>query len=232
MNQKPTLLLADSQLLFWQKNNTSFLQQFFPAGFSGKAAYIGVANNDRPEFYQIFTAAMKIFPELECRQITRNFSSQEQQFLAEADLILLAGGDVLLGWQIMEQSGMAKMIVERYYKGAYLVGVSAGAIHLGLAFLNDRNALQNLSKCLPFVIDVHQEETNWQRLKQSLELLNNPYVLGIGIPLGAGVIYHSDHALEAVHKPAWLFRLKEGALERQLLLVNTSNSREKVRENG
>lgn len=218
MQQKPILLLADSQLLFWQEEGTHFLQFFLSDLTQGKAAYIGAANNDKPEFYQIFTSALSGFEHLECRHIKSDFSREDQHFLNEADLILLAGGDVHHGWQIMQETGMNQVIVNRYYQGAYLIGVSAGAIHCGLATLNGQGELVELLKCLPFVVDVHQDQENWTRLKTTIKAFNNPYIFGIGIPFGAGVVYHPDHSLEVLKKPAFLFEMKEGNIKSQMLL--------------
>ncbi len=229
MQTKPVLLLADSQLLFWKKDGNRFLQFFLSDLKQGKAAYIGAANNDRPEFYQLFTSALSDFKGLKCRHIKQDFSVDDQQFLEEADLILLAGGDVVRGWQVLEKTGMSKVIVDRYYQGAYLMGVSAGAIHCGLATLDEHGEQLDLLKCLPFVVDVHQEKENWHRLKAIIKRLNNPYVFGVGIPFGCGVIYHPDHSLEVVNKPALLFESKGGQIKKQMLLpadLKTENQRE------
>ncbi|WP_456406148.1 Type 1 glutamine amidotransferase-like domain-containing protein [Caldithrix abyssi] len=218
MKQKAALLLADSQLLFEQYGGQSFLKNYLAQISGGRAAYIGAANDDRPEFFQIFTAAMRGFSSVECRHIKKEFNETERDFLSQADIILLAGGDVLYGWKILEQTGMAAIIVERYYAGTYLIGVSAGAIHLGLAFPDQDDQLQPMLKCIPFVIDVHQQAENWSRLKQTLSLLKNPYVHGIGIPFGGGVLYHPNHSIEALNKPAWLFEQENERLKSQLLL--------------
>lgn len=218
MQLKPVLLLADSQLLFRRKGDVNFLQLFLSDLKKGKAAYIGAANNDRPEFYQIFTSALSGFEALECRHVKQEFTEEDQRFLNEANLILLAGGDLHRGWQIMKETGMSQFIINRYYKGAYLIGVSAGAVHCGLAALNEQGDLLELLKCLPFVVDVHQDQENWERLKKTIETFNNPYVFGLGIPLGCGVIYHPDHSLELLNKPAFLFEMKEGNIQGQMLL--------------
>jgi cyanophycinase-like exopeptidase len=41
---------------------------------------------------------------------------------------LLAGGDVLYGFTVIESSGMRETIVARHRAGAVLLGVSAGAM--------------------------------------------------------------------------------------------------------
>ncbi len=65
----------------------------------------------------------------------------ELEFLERADLILLAGGDPAAGWRALEASGAAAVIAERYRAGAILVGISAGAVQLGQAWLGEGGEL-------------------------------------------------------------------------------------------
>ena len=218
LEHKPILLLADSQNLFWQKDGNKFLAAFLNRKLPSTAVYIGAANDDQPEFFQLFQAAMLMIGIQHIWHVRKNFSQTDRQALEKADLILLGGGDVINGWKTIKMTGMAEIIVDRYYKGAYLMGVSAGSIHLGLMGFDDFfNTLETL-KLVPFVIDVHQEQKHWARIKRILQSLENQYVHGLGIPLGSGIIYHSDHTIEAIRKPAWLFEQSGGGLKQQLVL--------------
>ena len=96
------------------------------------AAYLGASNGDAPEYYSIFEAAMTGVGVHNCRMIPRSFTAEDQSFLNEADIILLAGGDVERGWNVFVESGMKEFIIRRFYEGAVLMGVSAGAAQLGL----------------------------------------------------------------------------------------------------
>src|SRR6185503_2298694 len=131
---KPIYLLADSQLLFLRTDGSLYLDSIRNAieAASPKAAYIGASNGDQPEFYSIFEAAMEGMEIHDCRMVSSRFSTEEASFLTTADLILLAGGDVIRGWRLFEQTGLKELIVKRYYEGALLIGVSAGAVQLGL----------------------------------------------------------------------------------------------------
>ena len=57
---KPIFLLADSQLLFWREEDVPFLERIRKAieeeqpGKVIRAAYVGAANGDAPEFYDLF----------------------------------------------------------------------------------------------------------------------------------------------------------------------------------
>ena len=218
MGLKPILLLADSQNLFWTSGETLFLKQLFGDKPPQAAVYIGAANDDQPEFYQIFQSAMHAAGIQQINQIFKTFSDRDKQLLDKADLILLAGGDVQHGWNIFKQTGMAERISERYYAGAFLIGVSAGSVHLGLLFRQQNNQISEALKLVPFVVDVHQEKEEWQNLKSTLLLTGNAFIHGLGIPIGSGIIFRDDHTIEAVRKPAWLFEQTETGIKQELLL--------------
>ena len=58
---QPLYLLADSQLLFWKRQDRLLLEAALDALARDtplSAAYIGASNGDRPEFYGIFKAAV------------------------------------------------------------------------------------------------------------------------------------------------------------------------------
>lgn len=205
---KPIFLLADSQLLFWQANDIRFLASARKLLRSREpaAAYIGAANDDRPEFYEIFTAAMDAIGIRTCEMIRAGFSAGEAEFVDGADILLLAGGSVERGWQAFRRSGLAAAIRRRYGEGALLIGVSAGAVHLGLCGWPEGDAapdrLFDTFGLAPYAVGVHDEREGWQTLRR---VVRSRGVQGIGIPTGAGLIYHPDRSLEPVRFPAHLF---------------------------
>src|SRR6185369_4399235 len=126
---QPIVLLADSQFLFWRKNDRLVLERVLKE--RPKAAYIGASNGDNPDFYAIFVAAMEGFGIFDCRMIPSAISEADLSFLNDADIILLAGGDVALGWRTFVTNGLDNHIVRRYSERATLIGISAGAVQLG-----------------------------------------------------------------------------------------------------
>jgi len=220
---QPIYLFADSQLLFQKNRGVLFLNSLrqFLAHDSPKAAYIGASNGDAPEFYLIFEAAMEGIGIRNCRMILSSFPAADEAYLNEADIILLAGGDVATGWKLFNETGIKELIIRRYYEGAILIGISAGAIQLGLCGSIDREQpleeLLETFKLIPFVIDVHDEKQKWARLKSAILRLDG-VAKGIGIPSGGGLIYYPNQSIEAIRHGLYEFSMQDGEIKDALLM--------------
>jgi peptidase E len=225
MNElKPIYLFSDSQMLFWKNDGQFLLERVkeHTTDASPKAAYIGASSGDRPEFYEIFLAAMNNIDIYECRQISAFFEQEDQNFLQEADIILLSGGDVVLGWKTFQAVGLDVAIQKRYGEGALFMGISAGAVHLGQCALPENypaegNAFKTL-RILPFAVGAHEEKTDWMHLKQ-LVFMKDSLHMGIGIPAGGGLIYHPDLSIEPLRFPLheFVYKGKKNKLTYSLL---------------
>jgi cyanophycinase len=223
---QPLYLLADSQLLFWKRRDRLLLE----AALDGlandtplSAAYIGASNGDRPEFYEIFEAAVDAIGITDRRMIDSSFGPDDRAFLERALLIVLAGGDVRLGWNIFEKTGMKDVIPSRYAEGAVLVGISAGAVQLGLYGIvetpgSPATELLDVFKLVPAVIDTHDERSEWARLSLAIQSLAGG-ATGLGIPSGGGVIMHPDATIEPLRRPADEFRCEGNHVTHSLLVA-------------
>ena len=144
----------------------------------------------------------------------------DRSFLDQADVILLAGGDIKRGWDVFAEVGLREAIAERYAEGAVLIGVSAGAVQLGLLGWREAESspqdLFETFKLVPFIIGVHQEKEEWADLKAVVRGLGE-YVTGIGIPSGGWLIYYADGTLEPIRQPLSEFSIREGAMTHHLL---------------
>jgi hypothetical protein len=203
---KPIFLLADSQLLFWRDEEGKLflerariaLEDDVPTQL--RAAYLGASNGDAPEFYDLFVAAMNEIGIQNCRMIPSKPGVDDHLFLGRADLILLAGGDIELGWDTFQENGLQQKIIERYYAGALLIGISAGAVQLGLKGWNEKTRkVFDTFRLVPFVVDVH-DEPSWVRLGQIVPKAGEQ-ARGFGIPSGGGAVYHADFSVEPVRHP-------------------------------
>lgn len=203
---KPIFLLADSQLLFWRQDGTPFLSRVRemldedgPLA-EPKAAYLGASNGDAPEFFDLFVSAMHGIGIRICRLIPSEPQPVDFEFLAEADLVMLSGGDTERGWRVFESTGLKDKLVERYYGGALLIGVSAGAVQLGLKGWDEAGErMFDTLRLVPFVVDVH-DEPQWTRLHRAVPRAGE-HVRGYGIPTGGGALYHPDYSVEPLRHP-------------------------------
>lgn len=232
---KPIYLLADSQLLFWRKDNRLFLDSVrtYIERESPAAAYIGASNDDIADYYNIFEAAMESIGITDCRMIPSSLTDEDASFIMRADLILLAGGDAVKGWRVFEQNGLRDLIIRKYYEGALLIGVSAGAMQLGLLVWPEQEPLTDklvsTFGLAPFIISVHDEKQEWREMESVLRSADSPRP-GIGIPTGGGLVYHSDHSLESVRHPVYEITVKDGRTIRSLLWPESKADLEKVAE--
>lgn len=220
----PIFLFSDSQLLFWSNEQgepvlgsvRDIMEKESP-----KAAYIGASNGDDPMFFSIFEAAMDQINIKDRRMIYANYDKEDRDYLLEADLILLAGGDVAKGWKAIHTTEMQQDLIQRYYAGTVLVGISAGAVQLGLGgwHVEDgtKASLFDTFKLIPFYVDCHDEDQSWTRLKRIVKEAETP-VRGMGIPKGGGLVYHPDHTLEPIRQSLVEFSLEGEEVVQNLLL--------------
>lgn len=201
---KPLYLLADSQLFFWKGGGDSLMERIRADLDSAnpKAVYIGASNGDQPEFYTLFEAAMDSMAISDCRFVRSQPSREDTAFLGEANLIVLSGGDVEQGWHAFEQNGLKELLPQLRYNGAVLIGVSAGAVQLGLGHLS--NAAQpkqiDMFRFAPFYVGAHDEGNDWFDLR-ALVNLSRSDTRAIGVAAGGGAVYHPDGTLEPLRKP-------------------------------
>jgi Peptidase family S51 len=211
---KSIYLLADSQLLFWKQDDSVFLQSMRSeiVKENPKAAYIGASNHDQLDYYELFKAGMERIGVRNCQMIRASFPAADATFMDEADLILLSGGDVETGWNAFQQNGFGEALVKRYYNGAVLIGVSAGAVQLGWGA-----ARVETFKLVPYIIGAHEEKNGWKELiKLVIEMKGA--LRGLGIPSGAGAIYRPGDSIEPVRHSLFEYFLSGNSITHNLLV--------------
>jgi peptidase E len=219
---KPLIFLADSQLLFYKENDKPYIRrltQLFKPGQSLAAAYIGASNGDEPQFYDMFAEAMRSIGVTNCKHITSDLTSEQLNFLAQAQIILLSGGDIWLGWQTLAK--VAGLLTAARNNGAVLIGTSAGAIQMGQLGWFDKPALSNTDifatlGLVPAIFSAHEEAQNWHLLRQVVSQTAG-FLPGIGIRSGAGLIITPDNKIQAIRKPLDHFTVQENQLMQQPL---------------
>jgi cyanophycinase len=223
---KPLYFLADSQLLFWAGDGQGLAGRMRAEIESDdpKAAYVGASNGDQREFYDLFVGAMQSLGISNCRMVPTELAGEDKVFLEQADLVLLAGGDVERGWNAFERNGLKQLITARRYEGCVLVGVSAGAVQLGLGALSEAPQPKKIETFgfAPFYLGAHEEQEEWWNLR-ALVNLSKSDARGIGISAGGGAIYSPDGTLEPVRHPL-IELVKEGDQVREGLLLPMAES--------
>ena len=156
----------------------------------------------------------------DCKMILSSFSPEDKSFVNEADIILLAGGDVEQGWDVFCEVGLKELVIKRYYEGSLLMGVSAGAVQLGLFGVVELegsfNRLIDTFKLVPFLISAHEEEQGWRGIREAIELLDGK-AKGIGIPAGGGLVYYPDQSIEAIRYPVYELSMRGGVISYSLV---------------
>lgn len=204
--RKPLYLLADSQLLFSDPKHSRFFESIreslqVDCVTVTKAAYIGASNGDNPDYFALFTAAMDKINIHQSRMISSSFTNEDKEFLLEADLILLAGGDFFLGWEIIKNKGIGEVIVDKYYSGTVIVGVSAGAMHVGMGgFEQSSKTVVDTLKLVPYYVATNGDATQWEELKNII-VQKESYAKGFGVAAGGGMIFHADATVEPLENP-------------------------------
>ena len=155
------------------------------------------------------------------RMIHSSFGPDDRAFLEDARLIVLAGGDVRLGWNTFENTGMKEVILDRYTQGAVLVGISAGAVQLGRCGIIEMpqppaTELLEMFNFAPMIIDTHDERAGWARLSRAIQSLRGA-AIGLGIPSGGGVVVHADTTIEPLQHAAHEFRFEGARVTHSLL---------------
>ena len=204
----PLFLLADSRLLFPTSENPSLLdrvRRHLPDDPS--SAYLGAANGDDADAWALFEAAMDGAGIRRRRMVRSAFPDDDRAWLAEAELVVLAGGDPERGWRLFRQAGIDDVLRERYAAGAVLLGVSAGAVHLGWDHLD----------LVPALVGAHEEREGWADLARRVRRSPTP-VRGLGLPFGGGLVCHPDGTIEPLRLPVHELVPEGGDLRHGLLL--------------
>lgn len=186
----PVFLLADSAPLFVSREVPDALRSARGPGRGEvlRAAYVGASNGDAPEHFDVFLSAMQRAGADRAEQVSATFGAEDRRRIERADWIVLAGGDVERGWRALACSGMAAAIRRRRREGAVVIGISAGAVQLGLGTAVAGGGWLATFGLVPRVIDVHDEAGGWRRLDRAARRAEKS---GIGIPSGGAARWPS-----------------------------------------
>ena len=203
----PMALLADSQLLFGGEKGEPLSQWVMDqvaaryadsapdvSGVSKKAVYIGAANGNAIEFYQMATDI--------CRQwgIDSVVHAENVKQLVDLNVegiavVILAGGDVVLGWDFLSQPSVRDWLDHYTQMNGLIIGISAGAIHLASTYSKDHNNCVCFLAYCSVNIAAHEEQEGWPSVRSWQQSADDTPSLFIGLPFGGGVLIEPNATL-------------------------------------
>jgi cyanophycinase len=202
------LLLADSQLLFRPDQLPQLLRHCTGQERSTSqplsAAYIGAANGNRPEFFDLACSALAT---LFGQPVPCHFIQSESDIPPKpCALVILAGGSVETGWAFLQQQPVRDWLEAcRSEADAVFIGVSAGAIHLASGCDPEQPSpcAQTYLGWAPLFVAVHEEGENWPTLQVWREAASSQAFSSLpfaGLPMGGGLWVENDNG-KTVGKP-------------------------------
>lgn len=217
----PIFLLADSIPLFSKDKTDQYclhtIRQYIPAE-KPRAIYIGASNGDIEDFFEIFCAGMENIGILDCYHVKAAFTPTDRTQLESADLIFLAGGDVMQGWEVLKNTGMRDIILSKYAAGTSLIGLSAGAIQLGWEAYSDLGKeIIPMMQLVSFNLSAHDEANEWSSLKEYV-CNSDKMKRGIGICRASALVCYPDQQVEVLVGSGIEMLVDKGELRESILL--------------
>ena len=191
------VLLADSQLLFggtkgeflsnWIVDKVAARNCSEAYSVPGGVVYIGAANGNAPEYYQM---AVDICQPWGVGRVVHVETAMQLNTLQAEDIavVILAGGDVALGWDLLSQSTVREWLDYYTRTNGLIIGISAGAIHLASTFSKAHNSSVHFLAYCSANIAAHEEQEDWPSVRSWQRCVDDVQSLFIGIPFGGGVL--------------------------------------------
>ena len=219
--ETPAFLLAGGRPRD-EEQMTRLLSRAFSAIKSPQVAYIGVANGDSLPFFEmmefsLMNAGAKQVDLVPLAQADVNVEAVKQT-LQSADVIFLAGGDVDVGMDWLNQHQLTGFLKDLFQGGKLFAGVSAGTIMMGSHWVKwavkGDDTTAELFDCLGFtprLFDVHGEVEDWSDLKVALRLMGNG-ARGYAIPHGGLITADSSGTLTNLEKTYFVYLNDDGQI--------------------
>ena len=184
------------------------------------AAYVGASNGDLVEYFDMFTMAVEglKLSYISCVHVKASELGSvvdSKRVIKDAALIVLAGGDVHLGWRSMQACGLDVAVRDASALGAVIVGISAGAIHMGAyGYTGEEDKYVEPFATLalvPLIFGAHEEQDAWLTLRKAFDAFSaarasrqgaSGQAVGVGIQTGGAATLHYDGSLEPSLKDA------------------------------
>jgi len=196
-------LLADSTALF-KPASTCLPHLANRLGAGARISYVGAANGDVEEYFELFCAAVHSLQPATLTHIRHPFEEAALQHLRASDLVVLAGGDVESAWTKFTDIRFQTVCADLFSRGCLWLGVSAGAVHLGAGFFG----------ALPWFIGAHEEAADWQETCTAYHRLgfSGTRIACLGLKSGAAIqVDEQFHIATLAGEYVWLDPEQDGA---------------------
>ena len=209
-NVGPMALLADSQLLFGGERGEQLSQwvmaqmaarysvgEFDVSEISKKAVYIGAANANVIEFYEMAKDICRQWGIDSVDAVIQVENVKQLSALSAKDIavVILAGGDVALGWEFLSQPLVRGWLDYYTQTNGLIIGISAGAIHLAATFSKDHNGRVCFLEYCSVNIAAHEELEGWPTVRLWQQSIDDAQTLFVGLPLGGGMLIEPNAML-------------------------------------
>ena len=197
-------------------------------------AYVGAASlKDNWLIYVMISSFIKAGCNCRIQRVVtapRNANLQKaREILNKADAVLISGGDVEAGMQVLQEKNMVEFFQDLAKQGKPFIGISAGTIMMSKEWVRwgnpEDDSTVELFPCLglvPIICDTHCEIDDWTELKTALQL-ERTVVTGYGITSGACLKVYPDGRLEAEAGSVERYIRRDGKIERQPDLLPADN---------
>jgi peptidase E len=188
-------------------------------------AYVGAANGDEKRFFGFMGSEIKGIGDCTVNQVflasKKADIAKAKEILSAADAVFMAGGDMEIGMQLIQEKGLVDFFRDLFERGKLFFGVSAGSIMMAKEWVTwsdpDDDSTAHLFDCLglaPVICDCHAEEDDWVELQAALQLKDSG-TTGYGIPSGACLKVNPDGKVEALGKAIAVYARKGNKVVKQ-----------------
>jgi peptidase E len=157
-------------------------------------AYVGAASDDDAGFFTMIRAGLA--PRAARMRLAKLASpgakaSEARALLEDCDLVFISGGDVDHGMRILHERDVAPSLRRLASHGKPMFGISAGSLMLArewVRFEGEKEDQPVPFPCLgvvPFYVDAHSEDDDWEELRILLGLVAARGEVGGGAGGGA-----------------------------------------------
>jgi hypothetical protein len=179
------------------------------------AAYLGTANGDVDDYFELAQAAMQ---GLGIRAVhfirtLHGLAGADLELLCTADVVVLSGGDPVAAMAVWEPTGIADVLRQRAAqvpRTCLMIGVSAGAMQMASwVWDGDRSAGSSATPQLVAGLGIamrlpamamHEEKAGWREAKTVAERVG----VVVGVPFGGIALLERDGGIQALRRPLTL----------------------------